>query len=130
VRLEGPRLWLSPAAAQVIGVVLHELATNAAKHGALSALEGTVDIAWKTDARGDLHLSWMERNGPAVNEPSRRSFGTQVIERNVPDQLGGATNIEWLASGLRAEFVIPAAHVMKREPFQHGSHHQPHFFAG
>lgn len=109
---EGPRLWLSPAAAQVVGVLLHELGTNAVKHGALSSPTGTVGVRWSLDPAGDLHLSWTERGGPPVREPLRRSFGSQVIERNVPDQLDGSAAVHWEPSGLACEFVIPAANIV------------------
>jgi PAS domain S-box-containing protein len=114
--VEGPRVWVSPAAAQVIGILLHELATNAAKHGALSTAEGSVNLRWWLDAAGDLRLAWAERNGPLVSTPSRRSFGTQVIERNIPDQLGGTANVRWLPLGLICEFAVPAAYIVQMPP--------------
>ena len=111
--MEGPRVWVSPAAAQVIAILLHELATNAAKHGALSTQGGSVELRWSLDGSGDLRLSWAERNGPPVVTPSRRSFGTQVIERNIPDQLGGTAVVAWTPTGLRCEFTVPAENVLK-----------------
>ena len=111
--MEGPRVWVSPAAAQVIGILLHELATNAAKHGALSTQGGSVELRWSLDQNGDLRLSWAERNGPPVATPSRRSFGTQVIERNIPDQLGGKANVSWFPRGLHCEFTVPADNIVQ-----------------
>jgi PAS domain S-box-containing protein len=111
--ISGPTLWVSPAAAQVLGVLLHELATNAAKHGSLSVSDGSVEVLWSIQANGDLHLAWVERNGPKISTPKRRSFGSQVIERNIPDQLGGKADIKWLPAGLRCEFVIPASYVVQ-----------------
>jgi len=111
--VEGPGIWVSPAAAQVIGILLHELATNAAKHGALSTPEGSVNLRWWLDEAGDLRLAWAERNGPLVSTPSRRSFGTQVIERNIPDQLGGTANVRWLPVGLSCEFAVPGAYIVQ-----------------
>jgi two-component sensor histidine kinase len=116
IRIAGPSAWVSPTAAQVVGVLLHELATNAVKHGALSTPEGQVDLAWALAGSGDLRLSWAERGGPDVAVPSRRSFGTQVIERNVPDQLGGTADLKWLPHGLECEFVIPAKYVVALRP--------------
>jgi two-component sensor histidine kinase len=110
---EGPRVWVSPAAAQVIAILLHELATNAAKHGALSTEAGCVELRWSLEGSGDLKLSWAERDGPPVGTPSRRSFGTQVIERNIPDQLGGTADVTWLPRGLRCEFTVPAENVVQ-----------------
>ena len=92
---------------------MHELATNAAKHGALSTPDGTVEVRWSIVSGGDLRLSWAERNGPPVTGPTRRSFGSQVIERNVPDQLGGTASVRWLPVGLQCEFVVPAAYIVQ-----------------
>jgi PAS domain S-box-containing protein len=116
IRITGPSAWVSPTAAQVVGVLLHELATNAVKHGALSTPDGQVDLAWALAGSGDLRLSWAERGGPDVAVPSRRSFGTQVIERNVPDQLGGTADLKWLPHGLECDFVIPAKYVVALRP--------------
>jgi PAS domain S-box-containing protein len=112
-RMDGPRVWVSPAAAQVLGILLHELATNAAKHGALSMQGGRVELLWSLEPSGDLRLSWAERNGPPVATPSRRSFGTQVIERNIPDQLGGKASVSWSPRGLQCEFTIPADNIVE-----------------
>lgn len=109
---EGDPVWVSPAAAQVIAIVLHELSTNAAKYGALSTDEGSVAITWHREAGGDLRLAWCEDGGPAVSEPQRRGFGAQIIERGIPDQLGGTAELTWSPSGLRCAFLIPAAHIV------------------
>lgn len=109
---EGPRVWLAPAAAQVVGVLLHELATNAAKHGSFSTPDGSIAVRWLTEPSGDLQLSWTESNGPPVRPPHRRSFGTRVIERHIPDQLGGQAEVRWMAEGLHCEFRVPAANVV------------------
>ncbi len=113
---EGDSVWVSPAAAQVLAIVLHELSTNAAKHGALSAEAGSVAIRWHRNAGGDLCLHWTEAGGPAVAEPSRRGFGTQIVERSVPDQLGGSAEATWSPFGFRSTFVVPAAHVVDPAP--------------
>jgi two-component sensor histidine kinase len=76
--LDGPKLRLNGAAAQAIGMALHELATNASKYGALSTDAGHVDIAWCAD--GLFKMNWTEHNGPPVRPPDRRGFGTRVIE--------------------------------------------------
>ena len=109
----GPEIFLTPAAAQSVGIVLHELATNAAKHGALSVPGGTARVVWSDDGNdGGFTLHWSEANGPAVQEPSRLSFGSRVIARQIPDQLGGSAQIEWLPAGLRCTFRIPRSHVV------------------
>jgi two-component sensor histidine kinase len=114
--VEGPSVWLSPEAAQVVGVLLHELATNAAKHGSLSVQGGSVALRWALGATGDLRLTWVERGGPPVGKPSRRSFGSRVIERNVPEQLGGSAIVKWLPQGLECEFVIPSSFLIEAPP--------------
>jgi PAS domain S-box-containing protein len=113
VRIEGPDIWLSPAAAQVVGVLIHELATNAVKHGALSSRDGLVELRWQSEPSGDLRILWTERDGPLVAPPARRSFGAQVIERSVPNQLGGTAEVRWLPPGLVCEFVVPESHLVK-----------------
>jgi PAS domain S-box-containing protein len=110
---EGETVWVSPAAAQVIAIVLHELSTNAAKYGALSGAKGNVAVGWEREAAGDLRITWTEEGGPPVTDPKRRGFGAQIIERGVPDQLGGSATVNWTPSGLRCEFVVPADHIVE-----------------
>lgn len=112
VAIDGPRAYVSPEGAQVLGVLLHELATNAVKHGSLSVPGGTVALGWEIQADGSLKLTWVEQGGPKVSPPTRRSFGSRVIERNVADQLGGTAAVRWLPEGLACEFTVPAAHLM------------------
>lgn len=107
VRLHGPRLMLRPAAAQALGLVLHELVTNAAKYGALSAPDGTVDLGWREE-EGSLVLSWREKGGPAVEPPERRGFGSTLIRQSVERQLGGELRIDWRPEGLSAWLRLPA----------------------
>lgn len=111
---DGPRAFLTPAAAQTIGILVHELATNAVKHGALSTSEGSVHVSWERDEDGGLTLHWTERDGPRVQKPDRLSFGMRVIERNVPDQLGGRSNVTWDPGGLIYSFTIPAKFIIQR----------------
>ncbi|WP_207481945.1 PAS domain S-box protein [Arenibaculum pallidiluteum] len=109
----GPEVLLAPTAAQAVAIVLHELATNAAKHGALSAPKGSVEVTWFLDGPEDaLTLRWVESGVSGVRKPARRSFGTRVIERQIPDQLKGKARIEWAATGLRCEFEIPRSYLM------------------
>ena len=86
-RIDGPSVSLNPDAAQTMAVALHELATNAAKYGCLSAAEGHLELTWRR-ADGQLIVRWQEQGGPAVRVPELRGFGTQVIEQMVA-QLGG-----------------------------------------
>jgi two-component sensor histidine kinase len=75
-------------------VTLHELATNAAKYGALSSPDGLVGLKWLHEADERLNLHWMERGGPAVLRPLRQGFGTRIIERMI-DQLEGEASFDW-----------------------------------
>lgn len=89
----------------VLALVLHELATNAAKYGALSSQTGRLEISWR--ASGDrIALDWVESGGPAVSEPSRRSFGSNLIERSL-DAFGGSAKIEFVPSGVVCRMLLP-----------------------
>jgi two-component sensor histidine kinase len=107
VRSDGPNLWLEPQTAQTIAVTLHELATNAAKYGALSVAEGRVQVGWSRAANGQFILRWTETGGPPVKPPERRGFGTRVMESMVRGQLKGETRFDWRAEGLACEVVLP-----------------------
>jgi len=107
VAMDGPQVLLEPDAAQAIAVTLHELATNAAKYGALSVADGRVDLRWSHEADGQLQLRWTEIGGPPVQEPTRRGFGRRVIEQLMV-QLKGKTRFDWRAEGLVCEIGLRA----------------------
>ena len=111
IGLDGPELWLDGRAFSVMALVLHELSTNAAKYGALSSNAGQLDVTWQLTAEGDCALIWQESHGPKVSPPKREGFGTVLISRSVPYDLGGDSKVEYAASGLRARFVLPAKHI-------------------
>jgi PAS domain S-box-containing protein len=106
-RIEGPQVLLEPNAAQTIAVILHELATNAAKYGALSTANGQVDLKWSQEAAGRLHLRWTETGGPTVQEPTHKGFGRRVTEQIIA-QLKGKTRFDWRAEGLVCEITLQA----------------------
>jgi two-component sensor histidine kinase len=90
-------------------MVAHELATNAAKYGALSVVTGCVSVSWTIAADGGLSLVWTERGGPRLEgAPARRGFGTRLIEASVRRQLAGALDLRWDASGLTCAMLLPA----------------------
>jgi PAS domain S-box-containing protein len=105
VHIDGPPLLLEPNTAQVIAVILHELATNAAKYGALSAANGRVDLKWLNEADGQLYLRWTEVGGPAIQEPTHKGFGGRIIERMIAQQ-SGKTRFDWRAEGLVCEITL------------------------
>ena len=103
VRMSGPVVPLSPRLAVVLSMILHEIATNAAKYGALSTDTGTVRLNWEIIAQGKepkLRLKWTETGGPPVSAPSKEGFGSRLIERSVRDQLGGDAMVDFLPRGV------------------------------
>ena len=108
VKIAGFRLVLGPETAQPLAMAVHELATNAAKYGALSVPGGRVAVEWSWASDGRLVLRWAETGGPAVRKPSRQGFGSELIEL-LTQQLGGVTNLDWRPEGLVCEFSIPAS---------------------
>jgi PAS domain S-box-containing protein len=108
VRIEGPAVMLEPSTAQTAAISLHELATNAAKYGSLSAAEGRVEISWSLTADG-LRLRWIESGGPPViTPPTHSGFGTRVME-NMVGQLKGEVRFDWRDQGLTCEIALPLA---------------------
>jgi PAS domain S-box-containing protein len=108
IRLSGPLTELNPRCALTLGMALHELATNAAKYGALSTKNGTVDIAWHkdTDARR-LLIRWAEAGGPPVALPKRSGFGRLLLERALASDLRGHVELNFAKNGLECEIAIP-----------------------
>src|SRR5690606_20823530 len=109
VSANGPPVALAPAAALSFGMIFHELATNAAKYGALSAPDGRVLVDWSVadQTRPRLHLVWREIDGPPVASPDRKGFGSRLIERNVRHDLAGEVELDYATSGMVATFSIP-----------------------
>ncbi len=107
-----PDVLLQPEAFTTLVLVLHELMTNSAKYGALHNGRGQVRIQWECDASGRLVITWTERGGPPVQAPTRRGFGTTIIERSIPHDLKGEATVEYLLAGVRARLVIPASFVV------------------
>ncbi|MBR9807772.1 MAG: PAS domain S-box protein [Alphaproteobacteria bacterium] len=101
--LKGPHVRLTSAAAQSLGMALHELATNAGKYGALSNDTGTVTIAWNVlrNGTGKFDITWSEEGGPPVTTPERRGFGSTVIEKMARIAFGQPVNLEFLPEGVR-----------------------------
>ena len=120
VAAHGPIVLLPPATAQTIALALHELATNAAKYGALSNDHGLVDLSWRIEP-GKLELVWSESGGPQVSPPSRRGYGSRAIVAGIERQLGGNVNFNWQISGLCCTLSLPHdedPEAVKKTPFQ------------
>ncbi|GAN50842.1 signal transduction histidine kinase [Methylobacterium sp. ME121] len=98
--IEGPTLTVGAKAAMSLALMLHELATNAAKYGALSNADGRVRIDWKTDGMAHVRLQWSEAGGPLVVRPTRTGFGTRLIGRGLAGNFGGEVQLEFPATGL------------------------------
>ncbi|ATY32352.1 two-component system sensor histidine kinase/response regulator [Sphingomonas psychrotolerans] len=111
----GPGVLLLPHAFSTLALVFHELMTNSAKYGALSD-SGSVLVEWQLDDEGDLQIEWRERGGPAVQPPKRQGFGTTIIQRSIPYDLGGKAEVRYALTGLEADFCIPARHVVADDP--------------
>ncbi|CAN7453607.1 PAS domain-containing protein [Phenylobacterium sp. LjRoot225] len=108
VHLEGEDIRLEPRHALALGMVFHELSTNAAKYGALSTVEGCVTVSWRS-LRDMLELSWSETGGPPVRAPIRRGFGSRLIQGSVDRELGGSAELSYDDQGFRARLTIPLA---------------------
>ncbi|MGG5823487.1 HWE histidine kinase domain-containing protein [Falsiroseomonas sp. HW251] len=114
VQVEGPDLALDADAVQALSMAIHELATNAAKYGALSVPKGRVSVTWHLDSdTSSLTIIWRESGGPTVTRaPERRGFGSRVIEATVQSQLGGRVKRVWEADGLVCELIVPVARAL------------------
>lgn len=114
--LDGPKLQLSPSAAEAIGMVVHELSTNAVKHGALSGRKGIVEVFWCIEASDDgcdyFRMHWMEKGGPVVVAPSQSGFGTTIITKVTEMKLDGSVQLDYASSGLSWSFKCRASSVI------------------
>ena len=91
-----------------LAMALHELATNAAKYGALSTRGGHVDLSWTvTHSEPVLHMKWRETDGPSVKQPEREGFGTRMIRRVLASELGGNVSLDFKPDGLECTITAP-----------------------
>ena len=109
VTLNGPSVKLGSESVVTVSLALHELTTNALKHGALSVPGGQIEVRWttvrKVHATEKVEIVWIEKNGPAVAPPSRRGFGSQLLEQGMPR--GGTVDMDFRKDGLRCRFSLP-----------------------
>lgn len=115
VSAHGPVVLLPPPTAQTIALALHELATNAAKYGALSTDAGHVELTWQLEPN-KLELIWVETGGPLISPPSRRGYGSRAIVAGIERQLGGIVNFDWQPDGLHCTLSVP--HDVNKEAFR------------
>ena len=110
--IDGPEVTLSAKAGQALSTVLHELATNAAKHGALSVQDGRVCVRWHRGLNGNagapINIEWQETGGPSVRDPDVSGYGLEVIRDLIPYELGGTADLAFASDGLRCRLEIPA----------------------
>jgi PAS domain S-box-containing protein len=110
VQLNGPSVDVPSTIAVPLGMAIHELTTNAAKYGALSVLGGSVSVSWALTGEGDrreLDVTWIERDGPTIEPPTRRGFGSQLLERVLTNQIGARATISFEPEGLQARVIVP-----------------------
>jgi PAS domain S-box-containing protein len=119
LHLDGVSVHIAPKTALSLALALHELLTNALKYGSLSVPDGEVDLTWRVAAEGPmrrrLHLTWRERGGPPVTPPKRKGFGSRLIERGLPVELGGEVHLKFEAAGLVCDIDadLPPADVLQ-----------------
>ncbi|WP_165820078.1 sensor histidine kinase [Microvirga sp. KLBC 81] len=119
VLLDGPAVELPSTTAISLGMAIHELTTNAVKYGALSVLGGSVAVSWalvEDQDHRELTIKWVERNGPAISSPTRKGFGSQLLERVLNNQIGAGTMISYEPDGLRAYIAIPLPYRVSESP--------------
>ena len=112
ITLSGPAVHLPGQDVPTLGLALHELTTNAAKHGALSVPEGRVEVAWGLETGPDgqarwVAISWQERNGPPVATPKRRGFGSRLLERGLAHGSGGTAELDFAPHGVACRIRMP-----------------------
>jgi two-component sensor histidine kinase len=116
LELSGPTLVVTPAAAQHIGLALHELASNAAEHGTITAPDFRVSFGWEIEERLPaqrwLHMTWRERKGSPVQPPLRKGFGYLVLERLVPEGLGGTAHLSFEGDGVTWSCETPSSRIV------------------
>ena len=116
ITLDGPPVWLDARAFSVLALVLHELSTNAAKYGALSVPGGRLDVTWRRDDQNGCVVAWREHGGPHVPPPSREGFGSALIERSIPYDLGGESSVCYRPEGVEARYPGAGPAPLGRRP--------------
>jgi PAS domain S-box-containing protein len=116
VEIRGPEVWLTSQQALSLSMALHELITNAAKYGALSSSSGRVTIQWRCPG-SKVHFSWCERGGPQVAEPTKRGFGSRLLEQSLARDLQGEVTLKFAPDGLSCDITFPLETTGPLTPF-------------
>lgn len=111
VTIDGPDAMIAPTAFTTLALVIHELMTNSCKYGALCDSTGRVEVTISHADDDSLEIEWRETGGPPVRQPTRRGFGSAIIERTIPHELGGSAEMTFAPDGLRAIFILPGEHI-------------------
>src|SRR5258708_18838931 len=111
----GPAAMLLPATAQAVSLALHELATNAAKYGALSTDTGKLRLTWSIGPDA-LEVEWVEWGGPPAAPPSSLGFGLSIVRSSIEAQFRGGVRYDWRPQGLHCHLSIPRAQIVNPEP--------------
>jgi len=106
IKLWGPEIAFAPPQALALGLIFHELVTNAVKYGALAKVKGRLSVSWGVE-KGRLIITWLEREGAKVEKPSRKGFGTDLIERELKSALGGRVTFDYAPAGVEVQLSIP-----------------------
>lgn len=122
LEVAGPDVEIDAKAYTVMALVFHELASNAARYGALAVPQGHVRVSWHRDTAGRLIVVWEETGGLPVRSLSREGLGLNIIRRNIPHSLGGEANVEFHRNGVVAEFVIPARYLITHAELEAPAH--------
>jgi PAS domain S-box-containing protein len=115
VRHGGPSLMINAKATVALALVVHELATNAVRHGSLSVPAGKLTVSWDVIENDDLLIEWVERDGPTVWEPARSGFGSRLLRTVITGELGGTLEARYAPEGFSARLVIPPSAYCVRE---------------
>jgi two-component sensor histidine kinase len=107
IRVSVPRMGVGERAATALALVIHELATNSFKYGALSVASGTLDISGTT-SDSQVVIAWTERGGPAVKPPGGAGYGSKLLHRSVTGQLGGTLETDWSPDGVIVTLILDA----------------------
>jgi PAS domain S-box-containing protein len=116
--VDGPPLIITPTAVEYLGLALHELATNASKHGALSVPNGKVDVSWaatRDQGEATFRFEWVERDGPVARPPIRQGFGSVILEQAVPAALSGSATFEMAPAGARWSLTTELGNALAEE---------------